>query len=584
MKQVVQRAYVLAITLFLAIPSSVGAFGNKTFLGIRSQGVDAARELAGWQQEINQCYEDWYNTLSIAFSYTRSFDSNAISCFLFNSSQWIFSGSLSRKERGPRDILADYFGLPSDFQSTVCVDPVITNFIVDLDWYVGLDPLICGSFIRVHFPIVHSKWDLNCSECITDPGTTTTSYPAGYLGPVDIEKSELVSSVMLAFRGNRTFGDMREPMKYGKIFGRQTIDRLADLQVAIGWNAICCPSYHAGVSIRATAPTGNQSFAEFLFEPIAGNNHHWELGAGFTSHYTFYESECGVWGLYVDANAGHLFAAKEKRSYDFVSTSTVECNGLGSRYMLLEQINAPSSGLHVGLSPDDVPAENQYQRRLIHAINETTLDTIIRIPVQAEVVAKCSYQRNDWEFDIGYDFWYRSAEEIVCRNRFPSDCWAFKGDAQIYGFTNPDELPVPLSATQRNASIYHGQGDTNFVVGQEYRNNNADNPIAASDNTGVALFQLTAADAATFGFTQNSVQTSNPGVLLSDADINECSGILPRGLSHKIFGYIGKSWDLDCCPSAYLGIGFMAEWADLDPINNSAFSQWGIWLRGGLSY
>ena len=41
--------------------------------------------------------------------------------------------------RGANDWLADYFGLPRDFQSTVIFKPTISNYILDFSFYAGLD-------------------------------------------------------------------------------------------------------------------------------------------------------------------------------------------------------------------------------------------------------------------------------------------------------------------------------------------------------------------------------------------------------------------------------------------------------------
>ena len=53
-----------------------------------------------------------------------------------------FSGS--RAERQAGDILADYFGLPVDFSSTVNFSPHISNTIIDFDWFQAFDAYLPG--------------------------------------------------------------------------------------------------------------------------------------------------------------------------------------------------------------------------------------------------------------------------------------------------------------------------------------------------------------------------------------------------------------------------------------------------------
>lgn len=570
-------------------------FGQKTLFNTRSQAANSARELAGWQQIIYR--PDLIQTnaaISITPEYSRSFRNSDIAKFLFGCPELVFSGSqvIGREDT---DILADYFGLPSDFKSVVQFDPVITNFVMDLNWHIGFDGSVPGLYLGVHIPIVHTKWDLNLSECVVDAGSTFTSYPAGYLAADPIELTALTTgekapkNVKTVFQGKAVFGDMQEPLKYGKIFGRQNETRVGELQVVLGYNFLLTDRYHAGVAVCAAAPTGTLRKSEFLFEPIAGNDHHWELGGAFTAHMRLWqniESEKQLL-VYLDANVSHLFASGQKRSFDLKE------NGAGSRYMLLETIFGPAVGLHNGVSPNDTEATVQYQGDLVPAINRTTLDAKIAIGLQADVTAKLSYQRRGFEFDLGYNFWYRSAEKCEGRECI-KECYGVKGDAQVYGFTNPGQTAVGLAATQSKATINQGQAATdsaftnvvgNFSSGNEYANVNADNITIASDTLGTALWQLTAADANRLGVSQQSVRTSNPEVLVTNDDIDECSALMPKAISHKLFAYAGYTLDRpDMGLIPYVGVGAFVEWADTNSCDNSAAAQWGLWFKIGAAF
>ena len=460
-----------------------------------------------------------------------------------------------------------------------------------------MDGLLTGLYGRIHMPIVHTKWDLKLCEYVLDPGTTFTSYPAGYLSAAPIELTELTvgedapKNVKTAFEGKAVFGDMNRPLAFGKIFGRQTETRVAELQLILGYNFLLSDWYHLGVNVRTYAPTGTLRNAIFLFEPIVGNDHHWELGAGISGHVDLWHDEehRQKLGIYGDFNITHMFASTQKRSFDLQTTCTI--SSYGTRYMLLEKMAAPTVGLNVGLAPNNEIAPIQYQGELIPAINITTLDAKIKIPYQIDFVFKFAYMRKWFEIDLGYNLWARGDEQLVSRGCIPSDCYAIKGDAQVYGFTTGSETPVALSTTQHNATINAGQDisplfaeEGNFVDGLEYANFNADNPIGASDNLGVALQNLTAADAATFGFTQQPVQTSHPAILLSNCDIKECSALLPKALSHKLFVYVGYTRNTNEGVQPYIGVGGSAEWACVCVTNNSAASFWSVWLKGGVTY
>jgi hypothetical protein len=565
MKKVLMYAIVGAALLN---SMDVNCFGKKTLFGIRSQGLDGALELTGWQQNIYKYDQDSnYGTIAVAAKYTRSTGSDKIADFLFGADKLRFSGSRAERQKG--DILADYFGLPADFSSIVNFSPHISNTIVDFDWFQAFDGYLPGLFIMVHMPVVQTKWNLYMCEVGINPGTAF--YPAGYMSNATIPASNLPQSVTQAMHGNTLFGDMDAPLRYGKIFGVQSRSRVAELQGTLGWN-YNQPWYHAGVSFRVGAPTGNATTAEFIFEEIVGNRHHWDVGGGVSGHVNVWENkENGKRvALYLDAHVSHLFTSQQKRSFDFTN------NGNGSRYILLEQIESPSQGLLIN---GNAPV-NQYIGNLVPAINYTTFDTKISIGVQADVVLKLAYQRDGFEVDLGYDFWANSKEKLHYREAFVENRYAIKGDAQIYGFTAVGDNPVALNATQSMATILAGQGAGNG----NFANTNADNQPAFASTAAGVLNQLNVADAIALAIPQVQVNGSNPAILLSDRDINVESGILPRALSHKVFGYIGCLWDNRDDFDPYLGVGLSGEFANTNPCNNATCSQWAIWVKGGIAY
>jgi len=576
---------VFLISFTFCCMTASAMLGGRTFFSTRSQSVNAALELVGWEKEVNQPVQTTcYGTAALAIEYNHSFDTERITKFLFGSECLFFSGS-KVMNRGPHDILADYFGLPFCFQSCVSFHPVISNTIFDLNWYQSLDCIACGTYLRVHVPLVHTKWDLNLEETVLDYGDnfsicgTYTFYPGGYMSPEKITRAHMHTNVREAFEGIRSVGDL-QPLHFGRIFGRQTKTRIAEIQVAVGYNPLLSDWYHLGGEIRVAAPTGNRPEAEFLFEAIVGNCHHWELGAGLTGHVDVWEScnKCHTIALYLDANITHLFADRQNRSYDLKT-------GPGSRYMLAEVFGNGSTNLEVG-AVGGPSAEYQYIGCIQPVVNVTTLPTDISIAVQGDVVLKCAYQRSDgFECDIGYNFWGRSKEKADCRCRLARDQYVLKGDAQVYGFEPTfEELPVRLSVSQSEATLHKAQGQGNFVPGVEFRNENADSPALAFDGSGAPLNQVTAADAFALQITQGQINTSNPPIFLSDDDINPHSALLPRAFTNKLFFYVGSAWHCVEKLKPYVGIGGSAEWAHTNARNNSGYSQAHIWIKGGFSY
>ena len=585
------KCFFVALLCVLYMQSAYGFFGRTAIIP-RSDTENAARSLAGWQEHINDFNVGRnYFSFYLAPEYKRSFHNSQLSQFLLGG-QNCFSveGSLV-PGRSKDAILADYFGLPQDFKSFICFHPVITSFVFDMNCYLGLDCLAEGLYMRLHAPIVHTKWDLNLCECVDMKGTSTM--PAGYMGADQIPRNQLACDFKEAITGlactsirNQheplTYGDMQDPLQFGRIQGRRAESRLSDVQFVVGYNTLNSETYHAGLNVIFSFPAGNRPNPKYFFAPIIGNGHHWELGVGFTSHKLVWQSadKLDFTGFWLDANITHLFADEQCRSYDF-------CGNPGSRYILLSVIS-PVENADVQINGAAIA--QQYQRRLLPAINVTTLNSKISMKAQVDLVAKWSLKYCGVQYDLGYNFWYRSAETLHSRGCIGSN-FGFKGDAQLYGFVSVAagdftvNQPLPLNVTQHAATLTGGQGNGNFVPGLEFANANADNPALATDSNGNELNQLNANDSFSLMIPQQQISASNGPILITDAMIDVCSGLNPKALSHKIFGNVGYTWEQpNVCVAPFLNLGAEVEWRCNCVKDNSAISQWGFWVKGGLSY
>ena len=239
MQKIIKKG-VLGLAFSMLPVQAVAQLQGRSFFCPRSQGVNAARELVGWQTHINQyrtynCDESWpppqynYGSFSITPEYTRSFRTEQLAEYFFGCQTIKFSGSRV-SGRGKQDVLADYFGLPIDFESKVTLKPRIDTFLIDFNWYYSFNSWIEGMYVRLHVPFVHAQWDLDLKECISNQGELR--HIAGYMSSVVINRDDLLVSVGEAFKGVKKFGDMREPLKFGKIDGKQSTTQLADIELA----------------------------------------------------------------------------------------------------------------------------------------------------------------------------------------------------------------------------------------------------------------------------------------------------------------------------------------------------------------
>lgn len=587
---------------------------------IRSQGTNALRRIV--QSADLMCLYDMDKIngfITLTPEYTRSFNNNKIAECLFGTNNCgdcvNFKVQGSRvADRDPNAWLADYFYLPTDFSSTVKIEPVIQSFLVDFFAYLGMDEWVEGMYAWIQFPVTWTKWDLGFCEKVADEGSL--NYLPGYFSPNEINRdsllnnfSEFAAGKSIAIKPQDFITINFDGLKCAKICGTDSVTAVSEVRFAIGWNFLLCEDYHVGANLQASAPTGNKPHEGFLFSAQNGNDHHWELGVGIDAHYIFWrnETEESHLGFYLDANITHMFASDQCRCFDL-------CGKPLSRYMLAERVNAVNrdDGLaelnDIANSPATV-----FNNAFAPVANITKMNIDVDISVNADIVAMFNYTCCGWSYDLGYNFWGRSCEQIKrnnCCSSFKEDTWALKGDSHVFGFEGANfDTPRALSATMSTATIHNGDnfGPNGVTPGSQAEKDGIQNP-------GIN-FPFTAA----FGVPQEElfadrgvgalpINTSIPPVFIKFSDINFAG---TQGLSHKIFTHIGYTWICREDYVPYLGIGAEVEFGQNnsdncnscesscerkscdsncgdDDLNGDCFrcslSQWGVWLKAGLQF
>ncbi len=600
--------------IFLSLIIYSCEFAHAPILIPRSQSVNLARETVGWQYLINICdVEEIYGAFAVIPEFTQSFQPKHITNEIFGADSACNCGSIaisgsSVANRGSRDWLADYFGLPTDFQSRIHFKPQVQNFLVDFDFYLGLDELMCGLYMFAHVPIVHSRWSMHPCETIINAGSL--GYPAGYFQGDATPRENLLTSALDFFSGAEVpiINDANpdclgnsyfQPLKYSKFPAlecdgcRRTMakTRFADFEFRFGYNFFCDDKYLLGAAICASAPLGNSPEGYYLFEPIIGDGHHWKLGVGFNGQAIFWNSdfEDSNIGVFFDMRIQHLFKHCHTRTFDL-------CGRPNSRYMLAQRlgVNRNEPQIATGSAAD---AGVEWQQEFAPLANLTTENVQVEMYIELDAALKLSWLRNNWTYDLGYELWYRSCERLSRKPccvgpMLDGKSWALKGDAYVIGFQQ--EIPAPgcekvrLAATESQAIIQRGTNNGAM------NNPNIDNAVTLSDaNAGSNIF-----DAPSGGTLTNS---SNPVVFLREGDINLAG---TKGFTNKIFANVSRAWTECEDWTPFIGIGGEAEFATKTSCKQSctagintcgcncdgrscspfALSQWGIWLKGGFEF
>ncbi len=297
-------------------------------------------------------------------------------------------------------------------------------------------------------------------------------------------------------------------------------------------------------------------------------------------------------------------------------------------------------GLRIGLrgmakagSLDDSPvisqsAMSQFDNVYAPVANLTTSNVKVSADLQADIVAMFNFQKRGFSWDLGYNFWGRSAEHIECPrecnpcngdsifNRANANRWALKGDARMFGFVGEDEASdirwladdaVALSASQSAATIHAGTNAGHVdatLTSVTMQNGGVDNALFAmvGDESPVRVIHTPLSEGG-LNINSNQIKTSIHTVFLSPSDVSLQE---TKGISHKVFTHLSYTWDRDNLVP-FFGIGGSAEFGHNDcccdsncttgcstsctedcqsgcSSINCALSQWSVWAKGGFSF
>ena len=616
----------------------------RTQIYYRSVGDNIARELVGWQWELYRPNCENYGATYIAYEYQRTFKNKCLLRPLIGGNALEFAGSLAQN-RPLHSLVADNFGLSRTCSAFVNFCPKIENHIVDFGFYAGLNGWCPGLFLKIHMPLVHTRWNLglkcagkrlsNCestpfSTCYVSSAQVTRGSDQTPEDENNLFIANSANTLEQALSGTFLFGDLQTPWRAGRFpLCKRSKTAIADIDFNLGYNWLLTDCYHFGGFVKIVAPTGNRPDHRFIFSPQAGNGHHWEIGAGLTAHavlWTSYESNLSIW---FEGYLTHMLRDKQCRTFDL-------CNGAFTRYLLLKEFN--STGI-----------DFQYNGNLLSATNFTTRAVDVKINVKGDAAFKLAYRWCGWGVDLGYEIYGNDHETVerichsdsnicdrgnvrfgikgtegVCCNNLPilqaqladnnGDTVKFiaANGTQLSNITEingqavqevgvPENCPSITTATTALARNNNTQPNANAftpILGTNRQvaaiSDTACTVCLSPDSTAVTeptpLSTLTAANGYIIA------NTGNPQ-FLGEENINFRSGEAPSVLCHKIFAHFNYTWLDDCGWNPHVGIGFEVEFdgekhykskgnktVQHNNFDRIGFNQWGIWIKGGVSF
>ncbi len=529
----------------------VSPCGIRTIYIPRSQGSNMARYLVGWKEYLPTCDGLAWGNWSFTTEYSHSRDGDRIAQYLFGSTQLHFSGS-QVPNRNCRDLLADYFGLSTTFEGSIAFKPRIDNVILDMNYYLGLDTWCPGLYFRFNLPVVVTRWDLgiNCREKNNVVNQQSPFFPACYMSSTAAEPA---ISIQEALSGDFIFGDMDQPISFGKLpCRREHKTGVPQLDFIFGYNWCADVASHAGLYLIVIAPAGNVPRSHIVFEPIVGTGRLWEIGPGISAHVDLMRYGNHLLSFYINGYLSHQFKKFQRRSFDLIG------HGPLSRYMLLKEFDK----------------EGNYTGSLINAIDFSTRAVRVGGSAKLDLAMKLSYYYDRWGLDVGYNVYARSKEKLRLQESFhPSDLnnrrFGIKGTEgvcyRILDTATGDVVGTEkLNSVQQRAQINRGGPVSNPT------------PIVLAPGETAITW-----DSPTTQPLKDAVQ-STPPIIITTESLDLISGTVPHQLTHKFFAHLSytagnRPWE------PQIGIGGEIEYDGREHLL-AALNQWGFWVKIGVSF
>lgn len=422
-----------------------------SFFHPRSNVTNKAQESAGMANLITWGYDECSRGVAwTTGAYSKSFAQRDIGKYLFfNGTDTMRTGTAA----GPGiDIFAENFLLNDNFNSAVTAHPQATNKLIDINLFMPLDVFCPGFYLLIHAPYASTTWSVDLKETVSTKGTVIEQFNLG--NPV--AEPAPFNSMIAAWNGQGTFGDVKQPLQFGRIDGKKSKKRFSDIEIALGCILLEDDYNYFSINVRGIIPMGNRPKGKFLFEPITGNGHYGEVGFGILGNFYLWECSCQEFlTIFLNANIYTMLNSKQMRTFDLKN------NGKGSRYLLFKRFS-----------------NETYAGEIVRGPNILTLPIHTHNRAEGDIVLMIEYTRCGLILDAGYNLWGRTRDHIKVIGTIPENTYGIAG---LTG-TSPANMNKTASATLidgTNASDFDPSGPI-FISNRDINIESAAHPGAFS--------------------------------------------------------------------------------------------------------
>lgn len=389
MNKSIKSLLIVALTLSA---QNVGAYTNKTFMQPRNQAlVNLPLIKTTWCERIGAKLEDRFGgNLEVVGFYGQNTNKSDTGKYFgvteknqFNLLTAANANTISASVLDPAYIIhwfnaSAYTAAADGAGLTLKLDPESTHYGVDLAYHQDLSKIVNGLYLMVILPIQHVE---------NDPKLSITELRAG----APISRDNLINY----FKGiyeqtNAGASNAQEKLQYGKINGKHSATGVADIDVTLGYNFLKKETYHMGINLGISIPTGKEPTGEYMFEPLYGSKH-FGLGGGLHAGARIWGDEEHNFKLAFAANYRYLFQASEKRTLGLKDRNW-------GQYYLLNKAALVNTLL---LKP---------------AANVLTQNVDVTPGSQLDGILGLAYNKGGFTVDLGYNMYFKESESVKIKD------------------------------------------------------------------------------------------------------------------------------------------------------------------------
>lgn len=392
----------------------------------------------------------------------------------------------------------------SAFVSTITPQLKRSHWGIGATWKQLLSEKDTGFFLELSTALqrVTMNMELNevvVSDLVLDPAPDAENPWAGSWADGGYDAATAPTTIEQAFA--------QDAWQYGKVDGAQSVTRLADIELKLGYQFICEDNVMSNMFLGIVIPTGNRAQSLYLAEPVVGNGFHFGLMFGSTQEIQLNMGTETRWSVRSDSNFRYLFQNTQTRSFDTMS------NGQWSRYMMVWPDFATQQA--------NGEQDETLMRAYTPGINVFTQEMHVTPRSQARFNEAIILEHGSFKGELGWNMMIRQAEKVTLANPWVDNAVAF------------------VDASNNLTSLFN---QTRTIYNDSYQST----PVAPGTEDFYNFASISSTDLNLDSAASPAAFTNSPYLALGYAFNEEKSSVLSIGFSYEISatnGYI-NDWTL----------------------------------------